>query len=108
MTLSQQIITIAMVVLGTMLTRFLAFVAFPPGRPTPKYVQFLGALLPSAVLGLLVIFCFKNVKFHTGSHGVPELMAAAVVALLHIWKKNMLFSIVGGTLVFMVLVQTVF
>ncbi|MDF2572811.1 MAG: branched-chain amino acid transporter AzlD [Sporomusa sp.] len=108
MTLTQQLITIAMVVLGTMLTRFLAFAAFPPGRPTPKYVQFLGAVLPSAVLGLLVIFCFKNVKFHSGNHGVPEVMAAVVVALLHIWKKSMLLSIAGGTMVYMLLVQVVF
>lgn len=108
MTLTQQLITIAMVILGTMLTRFLAFVTFPPGRPTPKYVQYLGMVLPSAVLGLLVIFCFKNVKFHSASHGVPELMAAAVVALLHIWKKNMLLSIAGGTMVYMILVQVVF
>lgn len=108
MTLTQQLITIAMVVLGTTLTRFLAFAAFPPDRPTPKYVQYLGAVLPSAVLGLLVVFCFKNVKFYSGSHGLPEIMAAAVVAMLHIWKRNMLFSIAGGTLFYMLLVQTVF
>jgi branched-subunit amino acid transport protein AzlD len=108
MTLTQQLITIAMVVLGTMITRFLAFAAFPPGRPTSKYIQFLGTVLPSAVLGLLVIYCFKNVDFYSGNHGVPELIAAAVVALLHIWEKNMLLSIAGGTLVYMLLVQVVF
>ena len=74
----------------------------------PKYVQFLGTVLPSAVLGLLVIYCFKNVKFLSGNHGVPELMAAALVALLHILKKNMLLSIAGGTILYMVLVQLIF
>jgi branched-subunit amino acid transport protein AzlD len=108
MTLTQQLITIAVVVLGTMITRFLAFVAFPPGRPTPKYVQFLGTVLPSAVLGLLVIYCFKNVDFHSDSNGVPEVIAAVVVALLHIWKKNMLLSIAGGTILYMALVQLIF
>ncbi|SFL74476.1 branched-chain amino acid transporter permease [Pelosinus propionicus] len=108
MTLTQQLITITMVVLGTMITRFLTFAAFPTDRPTPKYVQFLGTVLPSAVLGLLVIYCFKNVKFYSGSHGVPELMASAVVALLHVWKKNMLLSIAGGTILYMVLVQLIF
>ncbi|WP_094607285.1 hypothetical protein SPSIL_035850 [Sporomusa silvacetica DSM 10669] len=108
MTLIQQIITIAMVVLGTIITRLLSFAVFPSGRPTPKYVQDLGILLPSAVLGLLVIYCFKDVKFQSGSHGIPELIAVGVVALLHIWKKNMLLSIAGGTIIYMVLVQIIF
>ncbi|MEI1420235.1 branched-chain amino acid transporter permease [Bacillus cabrialesii] len=108
MTMTQQIITIAMVVLGTMLTRFLPFMIFPSGKPTPKYVQFLGRVLPSAVIGLLVIYCFKDVSLFSGSHAIPELIGAAAVALLHFWKKNMLLSIAGGTIVYMALVQLVF
>ncbi|MED1470656.1 branched-chain amino acid transporter permease [Bacillus salipaludis] len=108
MNVTQQIITIAMVVLGTMLTRFLPFMVFPSGKPTPNYIQYLGKVLPSAVIGLLVIYCFKNVHLLSGSHGIPELIGVAVVTLLHIWKKNMLLSIAGGTIVYMLLVQLVF
>ena len=108
MNFTQQIITIAMVVSGTMLTRFLPFIVFPSGKPTPKYLQYLGKVLPSAVIGLLVIYCFKDVSFLSGSHGIPELIGVAVVALLHFWKKNMLLSIAVGTIVYMILVQLVF
>ena len=83
MTLTQQIITIAMVVLATMLTRFLPFLVFPAGRPTPKYIQYLGKALPSAVFGLLVIYCLKNVSIFTGSHGIPELISIILVVILH-------------------------
>lgn len=108
MDVTQQIIIIAMVVLGTMLTRFLPFIVFPSGKPTPLYIQYLGKVLPTAVIGLLVIYCFKDVNLQSGSHGIPELIAVAVVALLHFWKKNMLLSIAGGTIVYMFLVQIVF
>lgn len=108
MSIMQQIITIAMVASGTVITRFLSFIAFPPGRNTPKYIQYLGMVLPAAVLGLLVIYCFKDVNFLSGSHGVPELSAVAVVSLLHIWKRKMFLSMAGGTIVYMVLVQFIF
>ena len=103
MTISQQIITVAMVILATMLTRFLPFLIFPAGRPTPKYVQYLGRVLPSAVFGLLIIYCLKNVSIFTGSRGLPEL-----IAILHVWKRQMLLSIAGGTVCYMLLVQFVF
>ncbi len=108
MTLTQQIITIGMVVLGTMLTRFLPFILFPSGKPTPKYIQYLGNVLPSAVFGLLVVYCLKNVNLFSGSHGIPEAIAIAVVAALHLWKRQMLLSIAGGTICYMLLVQLVF
>lgn len=108
MTLTQQIITIAMVVLGTMLTRFLPFLLFPAGKPTPKYIQYLGRVLPASVFGLLVIYCLKNVSVFTGSYGIPELLAILLVVVLHLWKRQMLLSIAGGTVFYMILVQTVF
>lgn len=108
MTLTQQLITIGMVVLGTMLTRFLPFLIFPAGKPTPKYVRYLGRVLPSAVFGLLVVYCLKNVSLFTGSHGLPELISIAVVVGLHVWKRQMLLSIAGGTVCYMLLVQLVF
>lgn len=108
MTLTQQVITIALVVLGTMLTRFLPFLIFTPGRPTPRYIQYIGKVLPPAVFGLLVVYCLKNVSLFSGSHGLPEAVAIAVVAALHLWKRQMLLSIAGGTVVYMLLVQLVF
>ncbi|WP_264740650.1 branched-chain amino acid transporter permease [Cytobacillus firmus] len=108
MDLTQQIITIAMVVLGTMFTRFLPFIVFPSGKSTPNYIQYLGRVLPSAVIGLLVIYCFKDVSLLTGTYGIPEFLGVAIVVLLHFWKKSMLLSIAGGTIAYMILVQFVF
>lgn len=108
MTVTEQIITVAVVVLGTMLTRFLPFVLFPAGKPTPRYIQYLGKALPAAVFGMLVIYCLKNVDVLTGSHGLPEAIAIAVVAALHLWKRQMLLSIAGGTVCYMLLMQVVF
>lgn len=108
MSVTQQIITIAVVVLGTVVTRFLPFIFFPSGKPTPKYIQYLGKVLPAAVFGLLIVYSLKNVNIFTGSHGIPELIAIAVVVLLHLWKRQMLLSIAGGTICYMLLVQLVF
>lgn len=108
MTLPQALITIGAVVLGTMVTRFLPFLIFPASKPTPKYIQYLGKVLPFSVIGLLVIYCFKNVSVLAYPHGLPELLAIAVTAALHLWKKNMLLSIAGGTVCYMLLVQLVF
>lgn len=108
MTFYQQVITIAMVVLGTMLTRFLPFLLFRADKPTPKYVQYLGKFLPAAVFGMLVIYCFKDVSILSGSHGIPELISIVLVVALHLWKRQMLLSIAGGTICYMLLVQLVF
>ena len=108
MTLTRRIITVAMVVLGTGVTRFLPFLLFPAGRPTPKYVQYLGKVLPAAVFGLLVVYSLKDVSILTGSHGIPELISIVLVIVLHVWKRQMLLSIAGGTVCYMLLVQFVF
>lgn len=75
MTVPQQIITIALCVAGTMLTRFLPFLVFSPRKETPRYIQYLGKALPCAIFGMLVIYCLKNVSLFSGSHGLPELIA---------------------------------
>lgn len=108
MTEVQMLITIGMVVLGTLLTRFTPFLVFPSGKATPKYVQYLGKALPGAALGMLVIYCFKDVDVLSGSHGIPELIALAAVVGLHLWKRNMLLSIAAGTVVYMLLMAFVF
>ena len=108
MTITQQIITVCMVILGTIATRYLPFILFSSKKPTPKYIQYLGKMLPSAAMGLLVIYSYKDVSILGGSHGLPELIATAVIVLLHLWKRQMLVSIAGGTVVYMLLVQFVF
>ena len=108
MTVPQQIITITLCVAGTMLTRFLPFLVFSPRKETPKYIQYLGKALPCAIFGMLVIYCLKNVSLFSGSHGLPELIAIAVTIALHLWRKQMLLSIAGGTAGYMILVQFLF
>lgn len=108
MTITEQIITIAMCVLGTMLTRFLLFAVFRSSRSTPRYIQYLGKVLPGAVFAMLVIYCLRNVSLLQGSHGLPELLAIAVTVALHLWKRQMLLSIAGGTICYMLLIQSVF
>lgn len=108
MSLWQQIVTIGVCVLATMLTRFLPFLVFTGKRPTPQYVQYLGVALPPAVFGMLVIYCLKGVSILSGSHGIPELIAIAVTVAIHLWKRKMLLSVAGGTVCYMLLVQLVF
>lgn len=107
MTLTQQIITISLCVIGTVTTRFLPFIIFSSRKPTPKYIQYLGKALPPAIFGMLVVYCLKNVDILSGSHGLPELIAILLVAGLHLWKRQMLLSIAGGTVCYMLLVQFV-
>ncbi|HHW31528.1 MAG TPA: branched-chain amino acid transporter AzlD [Clostridiaceae bacterium] len=108
MTTQQSIITIVVVVLGTMITRFLPFILFPAKKIPPKYIQYLGQVLPYAVIGLLVVYSLKDVSFISGNHGLPELISILVIIVLHMWKKNTLLSIGAGTIIYMILVQTVF
>ena len=108
MTFSQQIMTIGIVVFGTMLTRFLPFLVFGGGKETPKYIQYLGKILPAAVFGLLVVYCLKDVSVLSGSHGIPEAISILVVVILHLWKRQMLLSIAGGTVCYMLLTQLLF
>ncbi|MDO4566487.1 MAG: AzlD domain-containing protein [Oscillospiraceae bacterium] len=104
----QLIITIIAIASGAMITRFAPFVLFPEGRKRPEIIDSLGLLLPAAMMGLLVVYCLRNVSFSSYPHGLPELIAAAVVAALQLWKRSALLSIGAGTTVYMLLVQAVF
>ena len=108
MTTAQQLITILMISLGTISMRFLPFLIFPAGKPTPKYIRYLGKVLPGAVFGMLVIYCLKTVSVTSFPFGIPELIGIAVTAVLHLWKKQMILSMGAGTIVYMLLVQFVF
>ena len=108
MTLTQRLVTIGLCALATMLTRFLPFLLFSSRRPTPKYVRYLGRALPPAIFGMLVVYCLRNVSITSGSHGLPELIAIAVTVGLHLWKRQTLLSIAGGTIAYMLLIQLVF
>jgi branched-subunit amino acid transport protein AzlD len=88
-----------------MITRFLPFMVFSEKRPTPAFVQYIGKQLPSAVFGMLIIYCLKDVTFISGTHGIPEFIAIAVTVILHKLKRQMLISIAGGTACYMILLH---
>ncbi len=104
MTITQEIITILAVMLGTMLTRFLPFLIFPSSKEPPKYVKYLGKVLPFAVMGLLVVYSLKD-SFFTEYHGLYEGIAIILIIIVHKWKKNMLLSLSAGTIFYMILSQ---
>lgn len=99
---------IAVMAAVTVLLRFLPFLIFGGDRQTPPFIAYLGKVLPYAIMGMLVIYCLKDVSIFSGSHGIPELISCALVALLHVWKRNTLISIISGTVCYMLLVQLVF
>jgi branched-subunit amino acid transport protein AzlD len=91
-----------------MITRFLPFVLFKGTRSNKSYISYLGQVLPYSAIGLLVVYCLKSVNFKSPSHGIPEAIAIICIIVLHYWKENTLLSIGVGTVIYMVLVQTVF
>lgn len=105
MTIRQQIITIGLCILGTMLTRFLPFIIFNENKKTPAFIQYLGKYLPAAVFGMLVVYCLRNVNILSGTHGLPEAISIIVTVILHLWRRNMLISIAGGTVCYMLLIH---
>ena len=102
------VLLIAVAVLVTMATRFLPFLIFGEKRKTPAIIEYLGTVLPCAIMGMLVVYCLKDLSFLSTPFGLPELIACVVVAALHVWKRNSLLSIGGGTVCYMLLVQLVF
>ena len=108
MTSFEIVITVAIVVAGTLLTRFAAFLIFSPGKKAPDFVLYLGKALPAAVMGMLVVYTFKDTIVLSYPYGVPELIALLVTVGIHVWKRNMFMSIGAGTIAYMILVQAVF
>lgn len=107
-TTTQLIIFFTIVALGTLLTRALPFLLFPENKPIPKYIKYLADVLPFTIIGMLVVYCLKEVSLVQSPHALPEGISIVVIVLLHIWKKNTLLSIGGGALLYMLLIQYVF
>lgn len=102
------LLVIALVALVTFGTRLLPFILFPEGKETPRYVRYLGKVLPFAIIAMLVVYCLKGTNVLAWPYGLPEVIAVAAVVALHLWKKNTLLSIGVGTVLYMILVQMVF
>jgi branched-subunit amino acid transport protein AzlD len=104
----QSLVIIAVVCLGTIITRALPFILFPNQDATPPYIIYLGKVLPFAAIGLLIIYCLRNVSVLSAPYGLPEAIAVLFVIGLHLWKNNSLLSIGAGTVLYMLMVQMVF
>ena len=99
---------IAVVALVTVMLRFLPFFLFGENRQTPPLVAYLGQVLPYAIMGMLVIYCLKDIRLTAAPFGIPEFIGCIAVALLHLWKRSTLISIGLGTLIYVLLVQFIF
>ena len=99
---------IAVIALVTAATRFLPFLIFRGNKKTPKLIEKLGRVLPFAIMGMLVVYCLKDMSFASVGGFLPQLIACLIVALLYVWKRNTLISILAGTVSYMLLVQLVF
>lgn len=105
---TQLFLFFGLVSFGTILTRTLPFVLFPENKKIPKYIKYLSDVLPYTIIGMLVIYCLKDVSFIVSSYALPELISVSIITLLHLWKKNTLLSIGIGSALYMILVQYVF
>lgn len=106
LTPAQTLIMVLAVAAGTQLTRWLPFILFPENKQPPAVVTYLGKVLPPAMMGLLVVYCLKGVNWLAAPHGLMELLSVAAVVVLHRWKGNVLLSIAGGTVLYMILAQS--
>ena len=102
------ILTVCAIALGAMATRFTPFLLFPEGKRPPELVVYLGRVLPPVMMGLLVVYCLKDVPILSNPYGLPELIAIAFIIAIHLWRKNVLLSIGCGTALYMFLVQKLF
>ena len=109
MTLSplHTVMLIAALAAGSLLTRFLPPLLFPNGKKHPRIIDELTPMIPPAVIGLLAVYSLKDIDITSGAHGLPELAAVAAVAILQLWRKNMLLSVVAGTLCYMLLIRII-
>ncbi len=105
---AETLIMILAVMLGAMFTRFTPFILFPDNKKHPPVIDYLSRMLPPAMMGLLIIYCQRNLSVLSAPHGLPEILSIAAISLIHLWRRNVLLSIAGGTVFYMILVQRVF
>ena len=108
MTTAQSLLFFSIICVTTVFTRALPFLLFPDRKQTPKYIVYLGKVLPFTIIGMLVIYCLKDVSFTVSPFGIPECIAIGSIVLLHLWKRNTLLSIGVGTVLYMLMVQFLF
>lgn len=107
-TTSQSLIIFGILALITFLLRATPFLLFPDNKETPKYIEYLGKVLPKTIIAMLVVYCLKDINIFTYPNALPELISIVAIVTLHLWKRSTLLSVGGGTVIYMVLVQTVF
>ena len=107
-TTSQSLIIFGILALITFLRRATPFILFPDNKETPKYIEYLGKVLPNTIIAMLVVYCLKDVNIFTYPNALPEIISIVAIVILHLWKRSTLLSVGGGTVIYMVLVQTVF
>ena len=98
---------VAVMAIVTMLLRFLPFLIFRKGRRTPAYISYLGDVLPQAIIGMLVIYCLKDTALTAAPFGLPELLSAAAVVAIQVWRRSSLLSILSGTAIYMLLIRLI-
>ena len=101
-------IMILIIALVTAALRFIPFLIFNGNKPIPKFVEYLGRVLPYSIMAMLVVYCLKGISFRKAPLGLPEIISVVIVVVLHIWKRNTLLSIIGGTVCYMLLIQFIF
>ncbi len=107
-TIGESVLFFGIISLTTIVIRFLPFILFPENKKTPGYIAYLGRVLPYTIIGMLVIYCLKDISFTASPFGLPELISAAVIIVLHLWKNHTFLSIGAGTIMYMLLVQFIF
>ena len=108
LTTIESLIIVSMVVLGTLITKYLPFILFKGDKSNNTFISYLGQVLPYSAIGLLAVYCLKDISFRVSPHGLPELIAILGITIIHLWKKSTLLSIGVGTITYMILVQYVF
>lgn len=105
MNIIESTITIGVVIIGTLITRFLPFILFPSNKNTPKYIEYLGTVLPFATTGMIIIYCLKDTSFKQSTDLISKIISILFIIIIHKLKSNMLYSIIGGTICYMILIQ---
>lgn len=108
MTYKEMLLTVGIVMFGTIFTRFIIFMIFPPTKQPPHFISYLGLVLPSAAISLLVIYALKDLNILEKPYALPEFISVLFIIFIHKWKRNTLLSIASGTISYMLLIQFIF